>query len=215
MEVSQGKLDKVAFKGNVHYNGLHFQWPEDFSKEMIDSTEKHNAHARPVPHIEKCQHYHSHGEDDECYKVAGMCWEVNTRELVSTLFHELRSRAAKANKKAVRKLFEGQQGLPDEEEKEELQKCVGAIIQFSLRREEKMAKLLCKCDGPTRGIASSTKGRKTSEKEVIACCDLLKKCECDYISKLDDFRESWINDNDQHRWDIEDDPTGTLPWYGS
>lgn len=66
MKVVQRKLDKVAFKGHVYYNGLHFEWTEDFSKVMIDSTEKHNAHARLVPHTEKCQHYHSHGEDDEC-----------------------------------------------------------------------------------------------------------------------------------------------------
>lgn len=215
VKAAQRKLDKVAFKGNVYYNGLHFEWREDFSKEMIDSIEKHHGNARPVPRTEKCQRYHSHIEDEECYKVASLCWEVKTRELVSILFPELRRRAAQANKMAVRKLFEGQQGLPDEEEKEDLQKYVCAMIQFSPRREEKMAKLLCKCDGSTRGIASSTKGRNTSEKEAIACCGLLEKCERDSIPKRDDFRDGWINSNDQHCWDIEDDPTGTLPWYGT
>jgi hypothetical protein len=130
-------------------------WPEEINNHAYNIIEEWIYDSREAfePIVTEkgyCQRYHTHGDDETCYKRAARQSPMETQRMISELLTGFRQKGSEVYKKALADL-EAQD--PHDQQAEETQHIQAEVIQWSLQKDELAARTLEIIDEHKRSIA--------------------------------------------------------------
>lgn len=193
----------ISILGTMHINrmwlrlseGSQFDWPNELSDEVIDAiedwAEDHEDTVSTTEQERYCRRYHLHAEGEVCHMVANDKDLPSTEKLIADLFSSLRNEAEKQCTEALLELEED----PEEILASNVIHFRGEMMQWTFRREEKVANVLLRLEKARQGSSDENPDRVDREfrkREVIKHSHFVQNLRTGHWDRWNLFEQAWI-----------------------
>ncbi|KAF1844416.1 uncharacterized protein K460DRAFT_397517 [Cucurbitaria berberidis CBS 394.84] len=151
----------------------------------------------------RCNRYHSHGENEECYEVLAQRGEARTKKTIQDMFTVVRKRSFATHTTKIAAMCAEE---PRDLYAEEVQRLSYDMTLWSIEQEEKVAGALLTSEVLKQQIANSDRAdAKLYRKSLKEWRQYLADLRADHEQGWDFFERGWIDESREPDSDDEDE----------